>query len=484
MKPLDRITNRGMSRMLKKVTFYALLIPALFAGCLNMTDGYTGSYLLPEPAQSATTGNLSGAVGVPPSPANPVSAPCQVNDGTNYRGYWNGLEMDTCATTNFKARLQERIRNPHRVVYYTTTSQFPKPVGFSNLPTGFSNPPTNETTQKSLSVSYLQDMTQWVVPQWNVWHTFTAVALMGVNPGNTQNSYNASPACATDSVFDYYGGNCMTPPGQSTYPRLFNTDSNLKNSEGSQSSCNAACQAVTYNREHSWPKSWFAAGTSPVNNSSAGSYCYNGNSDSSYDSGKNWDYRAFTDLHHLRPTSQKVNTIRSNWAYGIVNGGTTYSAEPTSTFTSAANPSTGGKSGTPSYANISAQAALVTGVGSVCASISNVVCSNNSLENCVPSTATTVFEPPDHIKGNMARNYFYMATRYYTEDTCWATSDGTNKAHIKLWLQCLLLRWHQQDPPDAKEVAYNDLVHRIQGNRNPFVDHPEWVAAVINNGGF
>ena len=38
-----------------------------------------------------------------------------------------------------------------------------------------------------------------------------------------------------------------------------------------------------------------------------------------------------------------------------------------------------------------------------------------------------------------------------------------------------LVRWHLEDPPDAAERHRNDIVQRYQHNRNPFVDHPEWV---------
>lgn len=37
-----------------------------------------------------------------------------------------------------------------------------------------------------------------------------------------------------------------------------------------------------------------------------------------------------------------------------------------------------------------------------------------------------------------------------------------------------LLHWHHADPVDAEERLRNDKVERLQGNRNPFVDHPEW----------
>ena len=42
-----------------------------------------------------------------------------------------------------------------------------------------------------------------------------------------------------------------------------------------------------------------------------------------------------------------------------------------------------------------------------------------------------------------------------------------------------LLAWHQADPPDAAEIARNDLIQTFQGNRNPFVDHPEWATRAL-----
>jgi hypothetical protein len=42
----------------------------------------------------------------------------------------------------------------------------------------------------------------------------------------------------------------------------------------------------------------------------------------------------------------------------------------------------------------------------------------------------------------------------------------------------VVLAWHAADPPDADEMLRNEVVYRYQGNRNPFVDHPEWVGCV------
>ena len=83
----------------------------------------------------------------------------------------------------------------------------------------------------------------------------------------------------------------------------------------------------------------------------------------------------------------------------------------------------------------------------------------------------TVFEVPDEIKGDMARIYFYMATCYKSQCASWGgnifTSDG-----IVAWELNQMLAWSRQDPVDAREIARNNAVKEVQGNRNPFVDYP------------
>ena len=89
-------------------------------------------------------------------------------------------------------------------------------------------------------------------------------------------------------------------------------------------------------------------------------------------------------------------------------------------------------------------------------------------------TSLTVFEPHDDYKGDFARTYFYMATRY--ADVCggWgnafnavASNSGLSKYSIALFL-----KWHRADPVSQKEITRNDAVYAKQHNRNPFIDYP------------
>lgn len=153
-----------------------------------------------------------------------------------------------------------------------------------------------------------------------------------------------------------------------------------------------------WNREHTWPQSWFNESTTPR-----------------------------SDLFHVYPTDGYVNGQRSNYPYGEVNR--------------------------PIY---------TSGNGS-------------KLGPCVTSGYSgRVFEPIDEYKGDIARGYFYMSVRYYSEDNDWGTSGMTNKSEILPWAMTMLLRWSDEDPVSDKEIARNNAVYGYQNNRNPFIDHPEY----------
>ena len=88
----------------------------------------------------------------------------------------------------------------------------------------------------------------------------------------------------------------------------------------------------------------------------------------------------------------------------------------------------------------------------------------------------TVFEPADEYKGDFARIYFYMATRYTTECGGWSGEGSSvfsgSFPYLKDWTREMMLRWHREDPVSEKEIDRNDAVYQLQGNRNPFIDYP------------
>lgn len=106
--------------------------------------------------------------------------------------------------------------------------------------------------------------------------------------------------------------------------------------------------------------------------------------------------------------------------------------------------------------------------------------------NCITSGYTsTVFEPLDDYKGDLARSILYMATCYENVVAGWAGNSnagsvlaGNDSSVFHPWYVTLLLSWHDGDPVSSKEIARNDSVYKYQHNRNPYIDHPEWVNEV------
>lgn len=93
------------------------------------------------------------------------------------------------------------------------------------------------------------------------------------------------------------------------------------------------------------------------------------------------------------------------------------------------------------------------------------------------------WEPRDAVKGDVARMMFYMATRYEgdvsgepdLELVDYITGSTTNPIFGKL---STLLEWHAFDPVDDFERNRNEVVYSYQNNRNPFIDHPEYVSLI------
>lgn len=141
-----------------------------------------------------------------------------------------------------------------------------------------------------------------------------------------------------------------------------------------------------------------------------------------------------SDLHHIRATDGKVNGMRSNYPFGKVG---------TATFTSR----NGGKLG-----------------------------------NSVSAGYTgTVFEPIDEFKGDIARMIFYFVTRYESKLSGFSTGNmlGTSTyPGLQTWERDVLLAWHNLDPVSLAEINRNNASYTFQGNRNPFIDKPEYVGLI------
>ncbi|NQZ07427.1 MAG: endonuclease, partial [Algicola sp.] len=139
---------------------------------------------------------------------------------------------------------------------------------------------------------------------------------------------------------------------------------------------------------------------------------------------------AYTDIHHLRPSDVSINSSRGNKDFD--NGGTAISEAP---------------------------------------------------ENRTDSDS---FEPRDEVKGDVARMVFYMDVRYEGSDSS-GTPDleiadyvGTGSQAL-LGKLCTLVAWHRADNVSAQEVRRNGRIHQVQGNRNPFIDNPDWVETLYGD---
>ena len=152
-----------------------------------------------------------------------------------------------------------------------------------------------------------------------------------------------------------------------------------------------------------------------------------------------------SDAHHVYPTDIRMNSLRSSYPYGE---------------------------------NNAAKGCSTWGYGSVGAST-------------FPGYTGTVFDPGEggeygSYKGDLARTYFYMATRYRTTNftsgsgsTSFTYSSGV--ADLTDYMKNLMLKWHREDPVSPKELNRNNAIYAHQHNRNPFIDYPELVEYIWGN---
>ncbi|WP_417557875.1 endonuclease [Mesoflavibacter zeaxanthinifaciens] len=157
----------------------------------------------------------------------------------------------------------------------------------------------------------------------------------------------------------------------------------------------------------------------------------------------------YSDAHHLLPTDGRVNGFRSNYPFGVVNNSNLVSQSGIT------NPT---QNGSKLGGNLnSGYSAGYTGI---------------------------VFEPIDEFKGDIARIYFYFVTRYEDQVSNWsayAMFDGSSDKVLDDPFLNILMTWHQNDPVSQKEIdRNNNIYYNYQSNRNPFVDHPEYVAMIWN----
>lgn len=221
--------------------------------------------------------------------------------------------------------------------------------------------------------------------------------LYSIIKGHTSVSYNSlySHFVSTDSRQD---------------GKIWDMYSNVSWSHGSKQCGSYSKEGDCYNREHSFPASWFGD-ASPM----------------------------YSDLFHLYPTDGYVNNRRSNYPFGEVKS--------------------------PSYTSQN---------GSKLGS------------NSFPGYSGTVFEPIDEYKGDFARTYFYMVTRYENLISGWqknnasvdAVLSGNTFPAFEQWYLNMIWKWHHQDPVSQKEIDRNNAVYAIQKNRNPYIDHPEYADLV------
>ena len=191
-----------------------------------------------------------------------------------------------------------------------------------------------------------------------------------------------------------------------------------------------------YNREHTWPSS----------------YGFPDNGE--FDNPANLPY---TDLHHLQLSDSSYNSSRGNNPYGNCN--ITCEERPTD-----ANNGQGGGMGVyPGNSNW---------------------------------TDSAVWQVWRERKGDAARGLFYLDVRYngdthgvtgidepdliLTDDLGLIQAVDENQSVAHMGFISTLLQWHLEDPVDDLERRHNEFAYNAQGNRNPFVDHPEWVCMIFS----
>ncbi len=222
-------------------------------------------------------------------------------------------------------------------------------------------------------------------------------------------------------IWDIYSNN-------NTGPEPYSFNSSQIYPGGFCGAITPTADGVCWNKEHTFPKAWFSSA-----------------------------YPAYADLFIVRPTDYRLNAKRASYPFATV-------SSPTYQF-----PVNGVYPGYPMPPN----------------PVLDKLGTSSALNVTIP----VAWEPSDGVKGDIARAYFYIITRYQNELLTWVTAnngsgiekvvDAANTIYPSFNLPYLkmLYNWHLADPVDAKEINRNDLIYTQQGNRNPYIDHPEYVFA-------
>lgn len=138
-----------------------------------------------------------------------------------------------------------------------------------------------------------------------------------------------------------------------------------------------------------------------------------------------------SDLHHVRPADYLANNSRGNDNFGDVEGGTEV---------------------------------------------------RGSLGKRAGESIPNVFEPDNgdekrDVKGDVARMLFYMTVRYPGLQLIEGNA-AEGSRDPRLGQLCTLMKWHVADAVSDFEKARNNKICELQGNRNPFIDHPNWTANI------
>ncbi len=108
---------------------------------------------------------------------------------------------------------------------------------------------------------------------------------------------------------------------------------------------------------------------------------------------------------------------------------------------------------------------------------------SGATQSKIGDSGNWIWEPRDSKKGDVARMILYMVVRYEgvggepdleLTETLLINTDKS-PLHAK---QSVLLEWHNLDPVSSEEEARNEVIYGYQGNRNPFIDYPEYVCKI------